>query len=177
MTDLDWKGLLETWRGDGLEQRARRHTFDARRAVMLESLFAVLSVGFAAVWAARSGQRWVLVWALMLAVLFAMALTYSIWNRRDALWPSSAAPLDFLAQTELHCTRRLQMLRFMAQFGGAEVIISLFLFWMTSSLAIGAPALALVCAGGLVWLRRARQATLRELQQLATLRDQLRQGA
>jgi hypothetical protein len=175
MTDLDWRELQETWRGDGLEHRARRHVRDARRAVLLETVFAALSVGFAAVWAVRSGQRWVLVWALTLTVLFAMALAYSIWNRRDALWPSSAAPLDFLAQTELRCARRLEMLRFMAQFGGAEVLISLFFFWMTSSLAIGALALALVCAGGLFWLRGARQAALRELRQLARLRDELKQ--
>ena len=177
MTDLDWKELQDTWRGGGLEQRARRHRRDEWRAVLLEALFAALSIGFAGFWAARSRQRWVLVWALMLAMLFALALAYSVWNRRDALWPSSAAPFDFLSQAETRCTRRLEMLRFMAQFGGAEVVISLFLFWMASSLASGALALLLVCAGGIWWLRRARKRTLRELEEIKKLRRELEQEA
>jgi hypothetical protein len=45
--------------------------------------------------------------------------------------------------------------------------------WMSKT--SWAPALALVCAGGLLWLRRARRATLRELQQLSRLRDELGQ--
>jgi hypothetical protein len=170
MTDPDWTELQNVWRQGGLEQRVHRYRFEAWRTVLLEALFAVLSVGFGVVWSLRSGQRWVLVWTLTLVALFAIALSYAIWSRRDALWPSSAPPLDFLAQAELRCVRRLELLRFMAKFGVAEVIISLVLFWLASSLVTGLVAMALVVAAGAVGFRHARRERLDELEAIAKLR-------
>jgi hypothetical protein len=173
MTDLDWTELQSVWREGGLEQRVHRSRFETWRTVFLEVLFAVVSVGFGSVWFLRSGQRWVLVWTLTLVALFAIALSYALWNRRDALWPSSAPPLDFLAQTELRCLRRLELLRFMAKFGVAEVIISLGLFWLASALWTGVFVMALVVAAGMLWFRYARRQRLGELEAIGRLRRQL----
>ena len=116
-----------------------------------------------------------LVWALMVVLLFAMALTYAVWNRRDALWPSSVAPLDFFAQAELRCRRQLQMLHFMVQLGAAEVAISLVLYWIVrrESLPVAVAILALLCGGGLLWVRRPRRPAMRELEEIARLRREL----
>jgi hypothetical protein len=170
MTDVEWKELQNVWQQDGLQQRVRRYRLDAWRTVLLEVLFALVSVGFGTVWALRTGDSWVYVWTLTLVMLFAIALSYSIWNRRDALWPSAAAPLDFLSQAELRCTRRLEMLRFMAQFGAAEVIISLFLFWLKSALWLGALVMPVLVAAGYLWFRQARRQVVREAEAIASLR-------
>jgi len=58
--------------------------------------------------------------ALTIVLLSALVLGYGVWNRRDALWPSSVAPLDFLAQAGLRCTPQLQMLRFVVLLGGGR---------------------------------------------------------
>jgi hypothetical protein len=170
MTDLDWKGLQQVWRQDGLEQTVHRYRLGARRALLLEVLLAVVCVAFGAGWALRSGLAWVYVWTATLVMLFAMALSYSIWNRRDALWPSAAAPQDFLSQAELRCTRRREMLRFMVQFGGAEVFISLFLFWLASALLRGVVTMTFVVAGGYLWYRHAQKQSDQELEAIGRLR-------
>lgn len=173
MSDPDWTELQELWRGGGLEQRIRRHRLDAWGTVVLETLFAVVCVGLGTIWAFRSGQRSVVVWLLTVAVLFVMALAYSIWNRRDALWPSSAAPLDFLEQTELRCLRRLEMLRVMTLFGAAEVVISLYLFWLASALVRGLVAMSIVVVLGTPWLWWARKQRVRQLEGISRLRREL----
>jgi len=177
VTNPDWTELQDLWRGGGLEQRSHRHRLNAWRTLAIETLFAVASVGFGTQWAFRSGQRWVVVWLLTVVVLFAMALAYSIWSRRDALWPSSAAPLDFLEQTERRCLRRLEMLRVMSQFGAAEVVISLFLFWLASSLVRGLVAMSFVVILGTPWLWWARRQSERELEGVARLRRELNRDA
>jgi hypothetical protein len=106
-------------------------------------------------------------------VLFAVALGYAFWNRRDALWPSSAAPLDFLAEAELRCRRRLELLRFMLRLGVAEAVISLLLFWFAGPVLLGFSLLALVCAAGYFWFRLARARALRELEAIGRLRKEL----
>ena len=97
-----------------------------------------------------------------------MALVYSIWSRRDARWPSSAAPLDFLTQPELRCSRRVEMLRGMAQFAAAEVIISLFLFWLASSLVTDVVARWLVVMFGTAMVGTAKRARARGNRPAAT---------
>jgi hypothetical protein len=176
MTDADdWKQLQRSWQGDGPEARAKRHRLGARRAMLFDGLFAALWIGFAAFLAVRYPERWVLVWALTVALLSAMALAYSLWNRRDVLWPSAAAPLDFLAQSELRCTRQLELLRFMLQFGIAEVPIALALFWFANprALPLAVSLLALVCGAGLLAYRGARRRALRELEEIGRLRREL----
>jgi hypothetical protein len=175
MSDSEWQELQQSWRADGHETRARRHRLGARRAMLLDSIFAAFWIALAIWMSIRSTEKWVLVWAIAVVLLCLLALAYAVWNRRDALWPSSVVPLAFLAQAELRCTRRLQMLRFMVLLGAAEVPISLALFWMfnPASLSLAAGILALFCGGGLLWIRRAWRLAKRELEELVRLRREI----
>ena len=178
MIDAEWSELQQSWRAGGGQKRARQLRDRARRAMAFDAAFAVFWICLAAWFSLRKPERWVLVWAATVTVLFAMTLVYAVWNRRDALWPSSQTPLDFLAQAELRCRRQLQMLRFIVQFGAVEVAISLALYWFAwrQMVPIAAAMLALVCGGGLLWVGRARRRAVRELKEIVRLRGELERG-
>jgi hypothetical protein len=169
----DWNDLQAAWRADGLAGKVRGSRRGAWFATIAEVIFALVSISGAVFLAVRAGERWTQLWALFIVVLFAVALGYALWNRRDALWPSSAAPLDFLAETELRCRRRLELLRFMLRLGFVEAVISIGIFCVAGPVLLGVSLLALVCAGGYLWIRLARARALRELAGIARLRKEL----
>ena len=169
----DWNELQEAWRADGLAGKVRGLRRGAWLATIAEAIFALVSIGVAVFLAVRGGERWTQVWALLVVVLFAVALGYALWSRRDALWPSSAAPLDFLAEAELRGRRRLDLLRFMLRLGLAEAIISAGIFWVAGPFFLGVSLLGVVCVAGLFWIRFARARALRELAAISRLRKEL----
>jgi hypothetical protein len=173
MNDAQWSELSEAWRADGLAGKMRGHRRSAWLATIAEIAFALFSIGVAVFLAVRDGSLWIRIWAALIVVLFAVALGYALWNRRDALWPSSKAPLDFLADAELRCRRRLQLMRFMIRLAVVEVIISLVIFWMAGPVLLGVSLLALVCLGGFFWSRFAKAQVLRELAAIERLRQEL----
>jgi hypothetical protein len=172
---MNWDELQEAWRRGGLEEKVRGHRRAAVWTTVFELIFAAVSIGGAIFLAAREQQRWSNLWALMIVILFAVAFAYALWNRRDALWPSSAAPLDFLAEAELRLKRQLEMLRFMLRLGAVEAVISLVIFWLAgrAALPLGAAVLAAVCLAGYAWIRRSRKHTQRELEAISRLRREL----
>jgi hypothetical protein len=173
MNDPQWNELSEAWRADGLAGKVRGHRRGAWLATIAEIAFALFSIGVAVFLALRDGSLWIRIWAALIVVLFAVALGYALWNRRDALWPSSEAPLDFLAGAELRCRRRLELMTFMVRLGAAEAVLSLIIFWSVGPLLLGASLLALVCLAGFFWSRFARAQVSRELAAIERLRQEL----
>jgi hypothetical protein len=69
------------------------------------------------------------------------------------------------------------MLRVMTLFGAAEVVISLFLFWLASALVRGLVAMSFVVALGTPWLWWARKQRVRQLEGISRLRRELNRDA
>lgn len=136
----------------------------------------ILAVGFTA-WMGFGvldpGRRIDLVALIGTAILFAIALTFSVWNRLGIWWPASESTRDFVGLSIERSRRKLRTLRFCRWFLALE--IAFLVPWLSWALlsrqppatpakwaeVFGAPLL--LSGAILAWSVWYRKRTLREL--------------
>jgi hypothetical protein len=182
-TRLEWTEWQAAWSAEPAEPapaapslaRLRRRLDRERRNAWAVSAFDVVTaIGFCAgalYLASRTWSATAIVWAASVGVFSAIALGFSLWNRRDALVLAQPTA-DFLLQLRTRQLRRERVPRFLAWFFVAEIAFGLVFFafrapgFLPRALAIYA-GLAALLAPLWLWYRHHLARLRRQLEAVA----------
>lgn len=173
----DFQAMADTPPVRELRRRVVRHGRLLRAWFLAELIVVAVMLAGSAWLLAREPGTWRWAWTISVWGFTAMALAYTIINRRGT-WGAGAANLTLAAQldlAELRCRRQLRTVAFLPAFLAAEVVMVAILLATSPDrnwpIAIGLlVAMLLAIAAG--WLAlRAR--TRRQLAQVAAIRREM----
>jgi hypothetical protein len=179
----EWEHWQAAWRDGAAPAPARptpvaemqRRLVRHRRVAWAYTVFDVASalafIGFALYLAIRDPRLPMIVWAAIVVVSTIVAVSFGIWNRRDALLFSAQPTSDFLALLRLRLARRARLPRFVIRFAVTQVALGLayHAIWSPGALASAAVLYAIMMAPLVAWWWWQRGRLRRERAQLDAL--------